>query len=152
MTTTETTTTQPTNPRRWPWIVAVLAALFVGVGIGAAAADTEPTAVETPEPETIVETVVETETVTEVVEVEVTPQACVDALDVASENFFVAADMLQLVVDWQDEIAEILNADGYLITAEWNMLDVKYAPMWDDIALIPVGDTAQECRDLASKN
>jgi hypothetical protein len=47
--------------RRWPWIVGIVAALFVGYGAGAAGGDeTEPVAEEAPEPQptvTVTETV-----------------------------------------------------------------------------------------------
>jgi hypothetical protein len=42
---TTETTQQPNKTRRWPWIVGVVAALIVGIGIGAASTggETEPT-------------------------------------------------------------------------------------------------------------
>jgi hypothetical protein len=67
---------RPSPPRRWPWIASIVAAFVVGIGIGAAGGDTQPTA-ETPEPEVVIET----QTVTETVEVpgEI-PQEDLDAL------------------------------------------------------------------------
>ncbi|TDE02813.1 hypothetical protein [Jiangella asiatica] len=66
-----------TKRRRWPWIAAIVLALFAGVGIGSASGETGTTAM--PEPQVVTETV--TETVTE--EVAVTPDACLNALDAA---------------------------------------------------------------------
>lgn len=55
---------QRSGPRRWPWILGIVAALLVGYGAGAAGGDeTEPVADGAPEPQPTV-------TVTETVEVD----------------------------------------------------------------------------------
>lgn len=49
------TTPTPSKPHRWPWIVGIAAALFVGFGLGAAGqSEPEPVAAE---PEVVTETV-----------------------------------------------------------------------------------------------
>lgn len=132
------------KPRRWPWIASIVAALVLGYGAGAASDDTEPVADAEPEPavtvtpesEVVTETVVETETL------EVTPQACLDALDEASTD---------VILEWNGELTDILDRDGYLVVAEWNDLDAEYAPRLDEpLSVIDgISISAQECRNLA---
>lgn len=136
------------KPRRWPWIVGTVVAFFVGIGAGAASGD-EATPVADVEPEVVTETV--TETVVETETLEVTPAVCIDALDEASEMFYATADVMDVILDWHDDMTTILDRDGYLITAEWNELDTKYAPLLTE-AMAPVDGSstnAAQCRELA---
>lgn len=126
--------------RRWIIPTSVgMVALFMGVGIGgsgsseeATAAEPEPapTVTETAEPEpapTVTETAEpEVETITEEVEVEkeVTPQACLDALDTAdqiiawaSEGFGYAADGMMAAIEYDAAGLDIATENLNGITA-----------------------------------
>lgn len=91
----------PWYKRPWiRWTAAILASLFVGVAIGTTGNDANADDLEAErddlaaqvedleglEPETVTETVTE--------EVDVTPAACVEALDYADEGFNIAADYI----------------------------------------------------------
>jgi hypothetical protein len=105
------TTAETHKPRRWPWIVGIVAAFVIGTTIGAAG-QTEPEVVtETRTVEVPAEPV--TETVTETVEVEVIPQECKQLVE--SLRGYVDISMGAL-----GAIAAILDEDGYLITEEYS--------------------------------
>jgi predicted Zn-dependent protease len=98
------------------------------------------------------------------VEVEVTPQVCIDALDAASEGFLAVADsyaeleMLNTILaEFLDEIYEVLETDGYITRREWIIFDEAYANKMDayvDMDRMSIGhydsdvliSASQECR------
>ena len=87
--------------RRWVRPVAFSAAgvltLFIGVGIGASGSDAPADAKPAPTATVTAEPIVETETVTETVEV--TPEACITALDLSGEAISIGSQ----VIDAQSE-------------------------------------------------
>jgi hypothetical protein len=122
---------QQTKTRRWPWILGMVAALLVGVGIGASGSEIDgagpdgPPAVET-------------------VTIERTPESCIEALDLASKGFTLAgvgmgnaADALKAAarfdLDGLRVSAERMNA----ITGELNRLKTA------------VQEASQDCRSKA---
>jgi hypothetical protein len=128
-----TLTSTETKPRRWPWLVGIAAALVIGVTIGAAG-QTEPT--------TGLQT--DTDTVTETVEI--TPQACIDALDTAEAAFGIASSFAGYTSDlaytaseavyaaaYGDYLAlESLTADVESINAGINGLTADLTPLVDE--------------------
>jgi hypothetical protein len=122
MTTAETTTIhgrhrEATRRPGWLWpalaTLAVVALLAVLSACGETPATVEPATAETVTAEPVVETVTET------VEVEVTPEICVHAIELAETLRMDLADIsLELLRDVQD----ILVADGYMITTEFTQI------------------------------
>lgn len=100
--------------RHWPWIVAAVSGLVLGVGIGTAGgSETASTA----EPETVTKTKTE----------EVVPQACLDALDYADRGFAYAARFSGLTVKVLDAAADsaLAAADGMQAVANLDVAGIE---------------------------
>ena len=98
--------------RRWVRPVAFSAAgvltLFIGVGIGASGSDAPADAKPAPTATVTAEPIVETETVTETVEV--TPEACLDAIDYADDLILTMGDVGLLAAQYIDLIPRAFEA------------------------------------------
>ena len=141
--------------RRWVRPVAFSAAgvltLFIGVGIGASGSDAPADASPAPTKTVTAAPIVETETVTETVEVPVTPEACITALDLSGEALGLSGD----VIGWQAEALMIAaDALGNPFAADQASIDriVELTGYIEDAtaeveAMTPAaGAASQECR------
>ena len=111
-------TTSEVKRRRWPWIVGVAAAFAVGMGAGSGDNDTGGTAV---------------------VERDVTPQSCRDALKAADRGFGLAADgfdasyrALDALVDLDVVGVESATADMEALTPRIEATGDKYRTARDE--------------------
>lgn len=133
---------EPKNRRSWlrPAGLALAAAV-----IGYGAAGGTPAA---PEPEVITETKVVTETkeveVPVEVPVEVTPAACIDALDLAAEGFLVAASYVPLI---EQAARAGVNQDAAAINAVIGAMKASNADLQDLQPLVT--DASAKCRASA---
>lgn len=113
---------KPKKSRKWLAPVLVAVALFAGIGIGNASA--EPgTVTNTVTKEVKVPGPVETKEVEVVKEVEVTPQVCKDALDLADESFSIFSEIMGALGEL--DLAEVERLNGTLDPDRYNQLKLE---------------------------
>lgn len=110
---------KPKKDKKKIWLIAggALVLMSLGFGMGQSAAgeesSTPPVQAEAPEVKT------ETKTVTEEVEVEKTPQSCIDALDYGDE----------LIGYFSEALESAADSMGYAMDFDWDSLDGETAKL-----------------------
>lgn len=134
-----TPTTKPKTRKRWIKPTAIGAGAFIfGALIGAAGEPTPETVTVTKEVEVPVEKIV-----TEEVEVEVpvTPEACLEALDLNEQGFDLASEAMGYMGEALDAAANFDIAGLEAATAELEVVNPKMTALAD-----PMNAAKAECR------
>jgi len=128
--------TPPQKPRRWytkPVVILPVAAFILGSGLGVMNKP-DPVRVEVPGPERIVEKPVEKR-------VEVTPTACLTALDLSDEAFGYAAEAMGFMSDAMTAAGNIDLAGVKAANEGLNKTTPKMTKLKD-----PLQEAKAECR------